>query len=57
MNEPIDVLLDPVYGIYAQGGVTSVNRRKCDFTVTYFSADGNPVKISFHIPIKTKTVF
>jgi len=47
-NETIDVLVDPIRGLYVQGGVTSVDRDRCDFTVTYLSADGYPLEKSFH---------
>jgi hypothetical protein len=46
-SEPVDVLVDPTRGLYVQGGVTSVDRSNCDFTVTYWSADGYQVKKSF----------
>jgi hypothetical protein len=48
-NEAIEVLVDPTNGIYVRGGVTFVDRKNCDFTVTYFSDDGYPMKKVFHV--------
>jgi len=46
-NERIDVLVDPLRGIYIQGAVKSVNQNKCDFMVSYLAPDGNPMQKSF----------
>ncbi|VEU34998.1 unnamed protein product [Pseudo-nitzschia multistriata] len=49
-NEAVDVLVDPQKGIYVQGYVTSRDLKKCDFTVTYSSSNGDVlVAKSFHI--------
>mmetsp|Transcript_650 Transcript_650/g.1542 ORF Transcript_650/g.1542 Transcript_650/m.1542 type:complete len:592 (-) Transcript_650:164-1939(-) len=48
-GETIDVLVDPIQGLYVRGGVTFVDPKKCDFIVTIFSsADGQPVQKSLH---------
>jgi hypothetical protein len=56
-NEPIDVLVDTIRGLYVQGGVASVDRDRCGFTVTYLSADGYPLEKSFHALSKSDTSF
>lgn len=48
-NEAIEVLVDPTNGIYVRGGVTFVDRKNCDFTVTYFLDDGYPTMKAFHV--------
>ena len=47
-NEPIDVLVDPIKGLYVQGTVTLVDQKTNDFTVTYLSADGYAIQKTFH---------
>ncbi len=48
-SEPIDVLVDPVKGLYVQGTVTLVDQKTSDFTVTYLSADGYAIQKTFHV--------